>query len=236
MSNNYVYFIYDGDGSIGYVGIGDRARPYGPHTKVVDDLRDRSGDVRITSMPFSTRGDAERAESLIIRALADAEEHGTHLLNVAKRKQSKDLVPLLPFQQGILRYSDLSTTLLVKISLNAIDDERVVVSGAAHSADAAERCSRYWPLGKCVDREAPIKRLVAVTTAEAKPVRVVGVWDVDHTSAWKYHEDVQRWEVRLTNPVQGNIGGHVGKCFDWEGYAPQNVGYSSDIRTYLGLG
>lgn len=233
--DNYVYFIYDDEGRIGYVGIGDRARPYGEHTEIVDALRDRSGDVRITSESFTSRDDAERAESLIIRALSDAEIQGTSLLNVAKRKQSRDLVPLLPFTDKVVRYSHLTETLLVKIGLNRIDDERAVVSGASSAEEAAERCRKYWPLGNCIAREAPIKQLIAVTTAEVSPVRVVGVWHVDHTSTWTFDEQSGRWEVTLPSPSDGNVGGYVGAEFDWEGYSPQLVGYSADVRTHLGL-
>jgi hypothetical protein len=233
--NRHVYFIYDEKERIGYVGIGDRARPYGPHTEAVDELRDRSGDVRITSTPFSTPEDAERAESLIIRALEDAAQHGSRLLNVAKRKQSRDLVPLLPFQSSTLRYSVLVGSLIVKIGLNRIDDDRVVVSGVTHPEDAAERCRKFWPLGNCVKQEPPIKYLVAVTTAEARPVRVVGVWECLPTSDWTFNEGRQRWEVALVDAAEGDTGGHVGKRFDWEGYNPQLVGYSADIRKVLGL-
>lgn len=233
--NRYVYFIYDEQERVGYVGIGDRARPYGGHTEMVDELRDRSGDVRITSEPFTTREDAERAESLIIRALSDAEEHGGMLLNVTKRKQSRDLVPLLPFTDKTLRYSELTASLLVKVSPNRIDDERAVVSGGARAEEAAERCRKYWPLGRCVNSEAPIKQLVAVTTAEAKPIRVVGIWAVEDPSTWTSDEDDGRWEVTLSCPSEGDAGGYVGAEFDWEGYAPQLIGYSADIREFLGL-
>ena len=231
--NGYVYFIYDVDGSIGYVGIGDRARPYEPHTPAVDALRDRSGDVRITSSSFSTREDAERVESLLIRALVDAEVNPPRLLNDAKRKQSHHLVPLLPLKNATLKYSDLFETLLVKIGLNRIDDERVVVSGVVRAADAAERCRKYWPLGTCVARQAPIKQLVAITTAEAKPVRVVGVWRTDDPQTWSLEDE--GWAVTLPEPSEGDVGGHVGKVFDWEDYSPQNIGYSSDVRDFLGL-
>ncbi len=225
MSENaYVYFIFDEQGRIGYVGIGGRSRPYGPHTPEVDALRDRSGDVRITAEPFSTRPDAERAESLVIRALADAETSGSALLNIAKMKQSRDLTALLPFQEGVLRYSELSGSLLVKIGLDRIDEDRAVVSGVTKPAEAAERCRQYWGLGACIDQSRPITNLVAITTADAKPARVVGIWETQPVTTW------ERRAVTLMDPDKGDVGGHVGKGFDWEGYNPQSLGYSRDIR------
>lgn len=230
----YLYFIYDEHGRLGYVGIGGRSRPYEPHTPEVDALRDRSGDVRITSEPFSSRRDAERAESLLVRALYGAEQSGSTLLNIAKRYTSRDLVPVLPFRNGVLRYSELTNSLIVKVSLDRIDDQRVVVSGVTKPADAAERCRKYWPLGRCVAQEFPVKRLVAVSTADAKPVRVIGVWEVKPVGSWTQSED-GKYEVGLADPSQGDLYGCVGQEFEWEGYNPQLVGYSSDIRRAAGL-
>lgn len=232
--DGYLYFIYDVDGSIGYVGIGDRARPYEPHTPEVDALRDRSGDVRITSSPFSERDDAKLAESLLIRALADAATTAPRLLNSTEIKQSHNLVPLLPFKNATLKYSDLSETLLVKIRLNRIDDERVVVSGAAHPVDAAERCRKWWSLGNCVASKAPIKQLVTVTTAEVNPPRIIGVWRTDDPQTWSLEPD--GGAVTLPDPSEGDVGGHVGKIFEWEGYrVTGSIAYSNDVREFLGL-
>jgi hypothetical protein len=233
--DGYLYFIYEVDGkTISYVGIGDRARPYEQHTPAIDKLRDRSGDVRITSTPFSTRADAKLAESLLIRALVDAEIMPPRLLNCTERVRSHYLVHLLPFKNAVLKYSDLTETLLVKIGLNRIDDQRVVLSGAVHPADAAERCRKWWALGTCVARRAPIKRLVAVTTAEAKPPRVVGVWLTDEPQTWSL--EPKGWAVTLIDPAQGDIGAHVGKVFDWEEYVVRGaIGYSSDVRKLVGL-
>jgi excinuclease UvrABC nuclease subunit len=86
MSKNaYVYLLRDQAGRIVYVGKGDRQRPYQPHNDSYEEARKLSSDVLITAVPFSTEDDAELAESLLIRVLAD---NGTGLVNRAQMVQS----------------------------------------------------------------------------------------------------------------------------------------------------
>jgi hypothetical protein len=141
VSENYLYILRDGEGRLRYVGIGGRQRPYEMHNDEYDELIKSSSDIRITSRPFSTRADAEMAESLLIRALVDAESSGVLLTNRAKVRASKDLIPLHHVADGHLRYDELQNTMIVAIRPGQIDDERAVLSGVTPAEKAAERCS-----------------------------------------------------------------------------------------------
>jgi len=222
----YVYVLYGAEGRLNYVGIGNRQRPYERHNEGYEAALAKSKDVHITPLPFSTREDAELAESLIIKLVSDAVRDGADFENLAGRLRTSHLVPLVPKQDGVLRHSDLKNSILVKVSPKKMD-YREVVSGVTSDRAAAERCRQWWPIGSTVQRGDAVQRLVAVTTAEVSPQRVLGIWDTLPLSEW----DVADGSIGLVNPDEGNVGGHRGKEFLREGYNSQLVGFSEDIRT-----
>lgn len=253
-SNNFLYLGRHLDGSIGYVGIGGVTRPYGGHNNEADEVL-RSGEVWMTSSPFSSRKDAEMAESLLIRVLTWSAEQAPRLTNIAKVNHSKYVTPALPFKEGSLQYSNVTNALFVKVRPGQLKG-RTAPHGESGDHDLTIRCNRWWSLGNAVRSGADIKYLVAVT-AGVKPPRVIGVWNTNPVSDWWYedqneqlssHKRVEQWnstaplyeDVRAKGWVatvvsaNPNINNWQGLEFDWEGYLPQNIGYSADVRNFLG--
>jgi len=249
-SKNYLYIGKQLSGAIGYVGIGGVTRPYQGHNPKADEVL-QSGDVWITGRPFSTRTDAEMAETLLIQALTWALQTPPDLTNIAKVQSSKHLVPALRYRDGVLRYSELSNALLVKVRPGSLKG-RSAPAATTDDFDLTVRCNRWWGLASAVKRKADVRLLVAVT-AGVKPARVIGVWETQPVDQW--------WLEDLRNPVEARNGlelwngphtpigddrpkGWVatvkstdpdfnqwqGLEFDWEGYPPQRVGWSHDLR------
>lgn len=94
--NNYLYIGEKCSAEIGYAGIRGVTRPYGSHNENADEVL-WSGEVWMTSIPFSTHRDAETAESLLIRALTWSSEIPPDLTNIAKVAHSKYVTPALPY-------------------------------------------------------------------------------------------------------------------------------------------
>jgi hypothetical protein len=180
-SNNFLYLGRHLDGSLGYVGIGGVTRPYGDHNKEADAVL-RTGEVWVTTSPFSSRKDAEMAESLLIRALTWATEQQPRLTNIAKVNASKYVTPALPYKEGSLKYSEVTNALFVKVRPGQLKG-RSAPHGESGDLDLTMRCNRWWGLGNAVRREADIRYLIAVT-AGVKPPRIIGVWKTHPVSDW----------------------------------------------------
>ncbi len=228
MSETYLYILRDGEGRLRYVGIGGRQRPYEMHNDEYDELIKTSSDIRITARPFSTRADAEMAESLLIRALVDAESSGVLLTNRAKVTASKDLVPLHHVAEGHLRYSDLQNTIIVAIQPGQIDDVRAVLSGVTPPEKAAERCSTGWPLGQCIAEGRDVRFLLAISS-KLSPVRVLGSWRTRPTTEW-----TEPNAIALNDPHEADALAARGCTFSWDGYPGRGrpagpMAYSLDL-------
>ena len=249
-SNNFLYLGRRLNGAIGYVGIGGVTRPYGVHNPNADDVL-RTGEVWITETPFSTRRDAEMAEALLIRALSWAAETKPELANIALVSGSKHLAPALPYRPGVLRYSDVSKALFVKIRPGRLKG-RSAPTGEGSNFDLTVRCNRWWGLGAAVERKAEVHLLIAVT-AGVRPARVIGVWRTRPVDEWWYevqgnpgprHSSEKQWNDALVPTDESRDEGWVvavesdnpdenswqGLEFDWEGYHPQLIGWSRDLR------
>ena len=249
-SNNYLYIGKRHNGQIGYVGIGGATRPYGGHNDEADAVL-RNGEVWMSSNPFSSRRDAEMAESLLIRALTWAAENSPDLTNIAKVNYSKHLIPALPYKDGPpIRYSEVRNALFVKIRPGQLKG-RIAPHGESGELDLAVRCNRWWPLGKAQQENRDIKYLIAIT-AHVKPSRIIGIWETNPVSDWWYEDQSAPEKSRQTSeewnsavpmyevPAKGwvatlksafaDVHGWQGREFDWEGYKPQNVGFSADIK------
>lgn len=247
---NHLYVGRKSNGQIGYVGIGGQTRPFEGHTEEADDVL-RGGEIWITATPFSTRQDAEMAESLLIRALTWAAENPPDLANVSKVTSSKHLVPALPYKAGILRYSSVSRALFVKVRPSSLKG-RSAPSGEAGQIELAMRCNRWWRLMAAKDRNDQVELLIAVSS-QTKPSRVIGVWRTRPVSDWWYEDQARPemseeraepwnsaapvygtdaakgWVVTLES-LDSNVNDWQGLEFDWETYAPQGIGFSRDIR------
>jgi len=249
-SNNYVYIGKRHNGAIGYVGIGGVARPYGGHNPEADAVL-RNGEVWMSESPFSTRRDAEMAESLLIQALSWAAETPADLANIAKVARTKYLVPALPYREGILRYSEIRGALFVKVTPGSLKG-RSAPSGASGNEELTVRCNRWWRLAAAQRRKADVHLLVAVT-AHVKPARVIGVWRTRPIDEWWFEDQRHPEPGRTTgepwnDPLAAQDGHHAkgwvvtvespdpdvnewqGLEFDWEDYQPQGVGWSTDLR------
>lgn len=248
-SNNYLYIGKKRTGEIGYVGIGGVTRPYGEHNESADDVL-RNGEVWMTSIPFSSRKDAEMAESLLIRALTWSAEKSPDLTNIAKVNHSKYVTPALPYREGTVRYSDIRNALFVKVRPGQLKG-RIAPHGESGDLELTLRCNRWWRLRSAIAQNKDIKFLVAVT-AHVKPARIIGVWETRPVSDWWFEDQSSPQEARCTDepwnnaapsygtPAKGwvvtvvspspDVNGWQGMEFDWEGYNPQNIGYSVDLR------
>lgn len=250
-SNNFVYVGKRVSGEIGYVGIGGTSRPYGSHNESADEVL-RSGEVWVTSVPFSTRRDAEMAESLLVQALTWATEHRPDLTNIAKVGNTKHLIPSLRYREGRLNYNDVSSALFVKIRPGHMRG-RTGPTGDSGDSDLTVRCNRWWGLGAAKRRGVDVDLLVAVI-AKVRPARIIGVWRARPVSEWwledQANPDGQRltgeawndslpqlggriakgWVVAVDSP-DSDVNGWQGLEFDWQGYRPQKIGWSRDLRT-----
>lgn len=249
--NNHLYVGRHKDGAVGYVGIGGPTRPFKGHTPEADQVL-KGGEVWITATPFSSRADAEMAESILIRALGWATEKSPRMTNVAKKSSSRDLVPALPFKDGSVNYEDFTNALFVKIRLGNLFG-RPAPNGATDELGLALRCNRWWRLGQARARRADVRYLVAVT-AGAQPPRVIGAWRTRPVDDW-WFEDLDQPQLSRTRdepfnsgvkrtesdpPAKGwvvtlestypNVGDWQGKQMNWGGYNPQNIGWSQDLK------
>lgn len=252
--DHYVYIgKKKGTGAIGYVGIGPATRPYGVHSEAANNVL-RSGEVWM-STPFSTKDDAERAESLVIRCLTWAAETPAELVNEMKLKGSNHVMPALVTRRGVVRYSALKRAVIVKVTPGHLG-ERTGPTGEASDVDLTMRCNRWWGFGRAVRRGHRIDYLVAVTAGVKPAPRVVGVWRTKPVSEWwmenqqgyadgePIRQTGERWNdslisvdgvfhqgwVATVHDPSPDVRGMRGKVFKWEGYAPQNVGFSDDLR------
>lgn len=113
------------------------------------------------------------------------------------------------------------------------------------------RCNRWWPLGRAQSLNKDIKYLIAVT-AHVKPPRVIGVWETRPVEDWWYEDQASPEKSRTTDDPWNNgapqydvngsgwvatvtssfpdVNEWQGLRFEWEGYKPQNVGYSPDLK------
>ena len=196
-SNNYLYIGRNQTGAIGYVGIGGISRPYGNHNDEADQVL-RNGEVWVTSIPFSTRQDAEMAESLLIRALDWSSEQTPQLTNIAKVNNSKYLIPALRYRNESVGYSEFRNTLFVKVRPGQLLG-RIAPHGESGEIDLTMRCNRWWGLQSVRERGDEIRLLVAVT-AGVKPARIIGAWETRPTTDWWYEDQGNQLQSSVTLP------------------------------------
>jgi hypothetical protein len=96
--------------------------------------------------------------------------------------------------------------------------------------------------------------LLVAVTATVKPAWIVGVWRARPVSEWWLEDQAKPdgrrsageswndplrqlggrvakgWVVAVDSP-DSDVNGWQGLEFDWQGYRPQNVGWSKDLRT-----
>lgn len=234
MAGRRVWLISDRKGRVRAVGAGERATPYAPLGPELDHRRDKHGTVRVSVDQFTTAADARMAAAIVARAidLATDADPGVHVDDdVAGGTR---LEPLLPTRRKVLHYRDLERALVVRVALDDLIVDGRLVSGRRHPKKAAKVVRGTWPLGRVLDQDLTIRRLVAVTDAEVDPPRVIGIWKVRDHARWIDHGDGDI-SVGLKKAKKGDRGGHVGRRFDWDGYQASQFGYSHDIRVEAGL-
>jgi len=231
-------------------------RPYEGHNPAANEVL-RTGEVWVTSEPFSSRRDAKMAESLLIRIAKWATESRPRLTNRAEVESSKLIIPALPYRQGVLRYDALSRALIVMITPESLG-YRASPTGEADEIALTRRCNRWWGLAQAVRQRKEVQLLVAIT-ARVKPTRVIGAWETHSVTEWWRERIVdnqgrelltRKWAnepwngpdpyctasekrdwvvaVKSTNSDQR---GYKGLRFEWGGYSPQGIGWSKDLRT-----
>lgn len=210
-----------------YVGIGaNHSRAFEPHTESVDQLLRNAFATFGAARPFSTRRDAELAEALTIQALVQS---GIEVGNQKKTVSPSDIHPLVERKQGVVAYSQLRRTLVVKVGTDEIDDGIEVRQGAVgfDPVKVSRRCDRTWGLGTAVSNGYQADRLVAVllgTPIEDTPI--VGCWATEPVSTW----DAEKGIVKLRDPADWDLDGWRGMRLDWEGRPPQKQQWSDDLR------
>jgi len=210
-----------------YVGIGaNHSRAFGPHTESVDQLLRNAFATFGTARPFSTRRDAELAEALAIQVLVKA---GVEVGNKQKTVSPSDIHPLLDRKQGVVAYSTLRHTLVVKVGMDEIGEGIEARQGAVgfDPVKVSRRCDRYWDLGRAVRDGYQADRLVAVLLgAPITDTPIVGCWATKPVSTW----DGEAGIVRLRDPIEWDLDGWRGIRLEWEGHHPQKQQWSDDLR------
>jgi hypothetical protein len=209
-----------------YVGIGtNHSRALEPHTDSVDELLRSAFATFGTARPFSTRQDAELAEALAIQVLVKA---GVEVGNRQKTVSPSDIHPLLERREGVVAYSQLRRTLVVKVGIDEIGEGIEARQGAVgfDPVRVSRRCDRYWDLGRAVREGYEADRLLAVLLgAPITDTPIVGCWATEPVSTW----DGQKGIVELRDPAQWDLGGWRGMRLDWEGRHPQKQQWSNDL-------
>lgn len=208
-----------------YVGIGEtHARAFSSaHTARANEILRNAHTTLGTTRPFSTSRDAELAESLLIRTLA---EIGIKVGNRAKVASTNDIAPILKRKAGVVRYADLRKTLVVMVTPDKILDGRTSRPAGVvnHPRALAARCDRYWPFTAAARRGVEVGYLIAVLKGvHGHPI--VGRWRTQPIETW----DVGNEIVRLDRPDRWNVGGWRGYSLDWCGRHPQRMQWSDDI-------
>jgi hypothetical protein len=209
-----------------YVGIGtNHSRALEPHTESVDQLLTNAFATFGTARPFSTRRDAELAEALAIQMLVKA---GIEVGNKQKTVSPSDIHPLLDRKEGVVPYSKLRRTLVVKVGMDVIGEGIEARQGAVgfDPVKVSRRCDRFWGLGRAVRDGFEADRLVAVLLgAPIANTPIVGCWATEPVSTW----DGDKGIVKLRNPANWDVDGWRGKRLDWEGRHPQKQQWSDDL-------
>lgn len=208
-----------------YVGIGKtHARAFSSsHTARANEILRSAHTTLGTARPFSTPEDAELAESLLIRTLA---EIGVKVGNRAKVATSSDIAPILQRKAGVVRYAELRNTLVVMVTPDKLLDRGISRPAGVvnHPRALAARCDRYWPLDAAARRGVQVEYLVAVLKGVyGHPI--VGRWRTQPIETW----DLESKTVRLDRPDRWNVGGWRGYSLDWCGRHPQRMQWSDDI-------
>jgi hypothetical protein len=216
----------DPDNVRAYVGIGtNHSRAFEPHTESVDQLLKNAFATFGTARPFSTRQDAELAEALAIQVLVKA---GIEVGNKQKTVSPSDIHPLLDRKQGVVTYSKLRRTLVVKVGMDEIGEGIEARQGAVgfDPVKVARRCDRFWGLGRAASDGYHVDRLVAVLLgAPVTDTPIVGCWATEPVSTW----DVEEGVVKLQDPADWDLDGWRGMRLDWEGRHPQKQQWSDDL-------
>jgi hypothetical protein len=210
-----------------YVGIGmNPSRAFEPHTESVDELLKNAFATFGTARPFSTRRDAELAEALAIQALVKA---GVEVGNTKKTISPSDIRPLLERKPGIVAYSKLRRTFVVKVGADKIGegvDERQGAVGF-DPVKVSMRCDRNWEIEPAVRDGYKVDLLVAVLLRTAiTNTPIVGCWATEPVSEW----DPAHGIVKLREPAEWDLNGWRGMRLDWEGRHPQKQQWSDDLR------
>lgn len=192
MTETHLYLYIDEDEPRVYVGIGKSLRRIEQsHNPAAWELRNRPGAlVMHTVEPFSTRDDAEKAESIAIRVAralgADA------LTNISKVDRSKHLVHGDAYREGEVLFEELENTAIVVLDPDSIDD-RGSTSG---KDDITARAEKYWPLKRANDTGKDVRRLLAIRKGSG---RILGDWDVNPDEPFREVEG--GWAFNLVNPA-----------------------------------
>lgn len=163
------------------------------------------------------------------------------LTNVAKVASSKHLTRAVFQRDGVLKYDDLSRTVIVTLHMGEIDDvgdgiSRPALHGGRDSEIFHQRATRWWGLGAADQRrrragrpeaELPrdVERLVAV---QKGTYRVLGAWTLADE---QWRRNGASWMFITEAPIEE----WRGQQFDWCGASHSGGAmiWSRDIRDLL---
>lgn len=219
-----------GGGRRVYAGIGqNHARAFATHGQRVDELLKRAEVTLGTVDGFSTRGDAERAEALLIQALNAT---GVDIVNTAAVKNSRYVQPLIKRREGTVHFKQLRKTMVVVVSADKIGEGVQERQGAVNfdPIEVGKRCDREWGIGTAIDSHYDVHNLLAVLKKGVAGSIIVGHWATKAVDCW----DRDKGIVTLQDPLKWDLKKWRGKELDWDGRHPQKQQFSDDLTGAAG--
>ncbi|MFF1633458.1 hypothetical protein [Leifsonia sp. NPDC058248] len=236
MAECWLYIYENKELNSIYIGIADSmSRVFQTHNQAAEQLRDAAGSVILqTVKPFSSRGDARKAEAIAIYVATIA---GTTVLgeddkgaaftstNISGVQSTTELGPAIFAKPGAIQWSTLTGTVIVSIDADELEG-RPAPFGAHGGAFFSERARQYWQ--STAKKRPRITRLLALLKGSGNII--LGDWDVTPESEWSRapaHPD--RVAVPLVDAEQDDPRGVKGMRLDGH-RSNVGVGYSSDLK------
>lgn len=183
-----------------YVGIAERLdRIWEVHNDDAERLREASGTrILQTLQPFSSRGDALKAEAIAIHIATlsgvsvfhaqdevSVKDGQVLVTNRAGTKSTSVLGPAVKRREGAVDFESLRRTAIVTISAEDMDERRGPYGGI-EGAVFSQRAQKWWKVAS--NKQPKVERLIAILSGSGGVI--LGDWDVAVGSTYGADGDV----------------------------------------------